>query len=301
MPQRTKSMDQKIPAELSKVITIRDIDRELFEQFVSLTRTWGKNTGEIFSNILSNFLENGGSSIYMPAFEKRLNNCKWKHLEIIENVDELLIQKKDLVSVPEDVKFYLNNIKKLFFDDDIDSKTLLKYIYRIKNSTTNQPDSVKKIPFLSLLQNYSEYSVNKRKVKDVTIRNVIDQIWNDFKVFCQLNSSNIGILINQILWDIIPEMEITQILLSKIKEPARNAYLISSQKEISISHADLLEIGTKKVLFHRIEQLNFLEDISSELFMEKIVGIYNCKTVSFPKNFSKLLKLSRVKQYPSSS
>jgi len=282
----------------SKVVTIRELDKKLFEQFVSLTKTWGKNTGTIFSKILSNYLESGGSNIFMPAFEERLKELDCNHLEIVENVVELTIQKKDLISLPDDVKFYFRNIEKLVLHEDIDTTTLLKYIYRISNSSVNSPKNVEKIFFLSLLQYYSKYPVKDRETKDVTIRNVEEQIWNDFISYCQLNNSKVGFLVSEILWGIIPEMEITQILLSKIKEPFRNICLITSQKAISINQRNLKEIKDKKVLFHRIDELIFQDDISNKEFVDKVVGIYNCKKVVFPKTFSKLLKLSRVHCYP---
>jgi len=282
----------------SKVITIRELDKKLFEQFVSLTKAWGKNTGTIFSKILSNYLESGGSNVFMPAFEERLKELDCNHLEIVENVVELTIQKKDLISLPDDVKFYFKNIEKLILHEDIDTTTLLKYIYRISNSSVTPPKNVEKLFFLSLLQYYSKYPVKDRKTKDVTIRNVEEQIWNDFTSFCQLNNSKVGFLVSEILWGIIPEMEITQILLSKIKEPFKNICLITSQKTISINQRNLKEIKSKKVLFHRIDELVFQDDISNKEFVDKVVGIYNCKKVVFPNTFSKLLKLSRVHSYP---
>ncbi|MHA1630190.1 MAG: hypothetical protein ACTSXO_10850 [Candidatus Heimdallarchaeota archaeon] len=298
MPPRITTSEKK-DKSFSKVITIRGIDKLLFEQFVSLTRSWGKNTGEIFSTILSNFLQSGGGShIYLPALEKRLEGNLFKHLEIIEDLDELFINYEDLSSVPQGVKFYFNNIKKLIFAEDINAQVLQEYVYRIKNCLVQQPRRVKKLVFLSLLQNYPEYSTNGRELKDVTIRNVKEQTWSNFKAFCQMHNSNVGTLLNHILWEIIPEMEITQILFSKLKNSQMNTLLISSQQEVVINKADLLEIAPQHVLFHRIKKLTFQEDISSELFVERVKGIYNCSSVKFPKQFSKLLKLSRVKYYP---
>ena len=125
------------------------------------------------------------------------------------------------------------------------------------------------------------------------------QEWrHKFIAYCQLNANKASIVINRILWEIIPEMEITQIMLSKIKESFEDVFLITSHENVSISQDDLLMISTKKVLFHRINHLKFQEDITQELFLEKVVGVYNCSTITFPKDFSKLLKLSRVKDYP---
>jgi len=298
MDSRANAPESPI-APLSKVVTIRGVDKELFEQFVSLTQAWGKNTGEIFSTIVGNYLQNGGGSrIYFPALEKRLKESFVKHLELIEGLEELFVDSKDLVSVPPGVKFYFSNIKKLTFSDGIDSQILLRYVYRIKNCIVQQPHKVKKLVFLSLLQDYPDYSAKGRLLKDVTIRNVIDQTWNNFKAFCQLHGSNVGSLINHILWEIIPEMEMTQILFSKIKGAQTNTFLISSQREVVIKGEDLLEIAPQQVLFHRIKKLTFREDVSSELFVERVSGIYNCTSVTFPKSFSKLLRLSRVKYYP---
>ena len=78
-----EQMARRIPikskdsSQSSKVVTIRELDKDLFEQFASLTKTWGKNVGEIFSRILKNFLEIGSTNIFMPSFEERLKkmNC----------------------------------------------------------------------------------------------------------------------------------------------------------------------------------------------------------------------------------
>ncbi|MHA1221000.1 MAG: hypothetical protein ACTSQB_04635 [Candidatus Heimdallarchaeota archaeon] len=301
MAQKRNISKQGNASPQSKVITIRDLDKELFEDFVSLTRTWGKNTGTIFANILSNFLEYGGSNIFLPTFEKRLALLDCKHLEIIDNLDELSIRKKDLTSLPEVVKFFINTIGNLSFAADIDTSTLLKYIYRIRNTNVNQPTKVGKIPFLSLLHNYSKFHEGHREVKDVTIRNVLEQTWNEFIAASQVNNSAVRLMINQILWEVIPEMELTQILLSKVKESQANIYTISSQKTVTITKADLESIDTKKVLFHRIDELIFRNDITNKIFVEKVVGIYNCKKVVFPTTFSKLLRLSRVFEYPSTN
>jgi len=266
----------------NKVVTIREVDRDLFEQFTSLTKTWRKNVGEIFSRVLENYLEIGSTNIFMPSFEERLKKMGCSYLEIIENLKELAIHKRDLTSLPKGVKLYFYNIKKLIFSEEINTSTLLDYVFRINNSVVIPPKNILKLPYLSLLQNSSEYLGKKREFK-----------------YCQLNNNKTSIVINRILWEVIPEMEITQIMISKIKESIEDVFLISSHESITISQNDLQKIGDKKVLFHRIKELTFKEDISQETFLEKVLGIYNCVNVNFPNDFSKLLQLSRVKEYPS--
>ncbi|MHA1556882.1 MAG: hypothetical protein ACTSPM_08110 [Candidatus Heimdallarchaeota archaeon] len=283
---------------ISKVVTIRDLDKELFERFSSLTKAWGKNTGTIFTNIIKNFLARNGSNVYLPPLEDNLRRRDFKHLELIENEEELIVSKKDLTLLPDNVKFYFSNIKKLVIAEDIDTVTLLKYVYRIKNSTVVIPDSIDNILFLSLLQNHPQYQFSNREVKDVTIRNVNEQAWNDFTSFCQINRTKIGTLASEILWEIIPEMEITQILLSKIKEPIEDIIVVSALNSAEIKHDNIKAISSKKILFHRINELVFQDDITNEDFLEKVVGIYNCQKIIFPKSVSKLLKLSRVHEYP---
>ncbi len=200
--------------------------------------------------------------------------------------------------LPDHVKFYFSNIKKLVIAEDIDTATLLKYVYRIKNSTVVIPDGIDKIHFLSLLQNHPQYQFTNRIVKDVTIRNVNEQTWNDFTSFCQINKTKIGFLVSEILWEIIPEMEITQILLSKIKEPLGDIIVVSVLNSVEIKHENIKAISSKKILFHRIDELIFQNDITNEDFLEKVVGIYNCEKIIFPQSASKLLKLSRVHEYP---
>lgn len=295
---KKSSIEQDSYKQSSKIVTIRDLDKELFERFSSLTKVWGKNTGTIFTNIIKNFLARNGSNVFLPPLENHFRRLNFEYLEIIENEEELLITKKDLTLLPDNVKFYFSNIKKLVIAEDIDTTTLLKYIYRIKNSVVVISDSVEKIPFLSLLQNQPQYQFSNRETKDVTIRYVNEQTWNDFTSFCQMNNMKIGFLLSEILWEIIPEMEITQILLSKIKEPYDNIIVISALNSAEINHANIKAISSKKVLFHRINELTFQDDITNKDFLEKVVGIYNCQKTVFPKSFSKLLKLSRIHDYP---
>ena len=47
----------------------------------------------------------------MPSFEERLKQMNCTYLEVIENLDELTIQKQDLISLPKGVKLYFYNIK----------------------------------------------------------------------------------------------------------------------------------------------------------------------------------------------
>ncbi|MBN1329061.1 MAG: hypothetical protein JXA54_06270 [Candidatus Heimdallarchaeota archaeon] len=297
MPKRIALSTKQI-TNTSKVVTMRDLDKELFEQFSSLTKTWGKNIGEIFSRLLKNFLELGSTSIFIPSFENRLKQLQCTSLEVIENLDELLIDALDLSSLPKGVKFFFNNIQHLVFSDTITANMLLEYVFCIKNSLVISSSNFPKIPYLSLFQKSSEYPKNKREFKDVTIRNVNTNIWNDFIAHCSLNQRKVSEVINHILWDIIPEMEITQISLRKVREPLENLFLISGHDKINITQKDLQEIVDKKVIFHRIADLTFESDITQGLFIEKVIGIYNCPKVIFPEKFSKLLKLSRSKLYP---
>ena len=298
MSRRITPKSRKITDSV-KVITIRELDKELFERFASLTKTWGKNVGEIFSRILENFLEIGSTNIFMPSFEERLKQMNCSYLEVIENLNELTIQKHDLTLLPKGVKLYFYNIRKLIFSEDINTSTLLDYVFRIKNSAVISSKNIQKLPYLSLFQNSSEYIGKNRKIKDVTIRNVNTKIWNDFIAHCQINASKASVIINRILWEVIPEMETTQILISKIKGPLDNILVVTSQKNVSINQEDLQKIADKKILFHRIEELILEDDISQEVFVEKVLGMYNCKKITFPKGISKLLQLSRVKEYPS--
>lgn len=286
-----------------KNVTIRDVDKELYENFMNLSKFWKKPSGAIFSRLFHSYISRRPSTFIPPRLKKVLKNLHADKLEVIENLDELEITKDDLASIDDGIKFQFSNINDLKFADDVDSDLFIDKIYRITHSRiTNLPENIPKLLFYSIVRedNFSEKNNNKkslkRELKEVTIRNVEESVYDGFTNICSAQNKKIGEVVNKILSYFIVEFELSHILLHEVPNPL-NTLSISSVDHLSVSEKDLLDLAENKIIFHRIHKLELDDDISKESFRDKIFAIYNSNS-NKPKNVNKLLYLARVKKYP---
>ncbi|AWR97428.1 hypothetical protein DFR86_07610 [Acidianus sulfidivorans JP7] len=120
--------------EKKKTITVRGVDSSLYEKAVVTARQTGKTVGDIVNQALSSFL--GLADTAEEKFDKLLTGVKdtgksfiegykesKKNLLIISNVDELTINKDEILRSNNIISF--RNIRKLQLN--IDEETL-KYI-----------------------------------------------------------------------------------------------------------------------------------------------------------------------------
>ncbi len=274
-----------------KTITIRGVNKELYDQFRKLATFYGANIGHVFSKIIANYEMK--RPLFIPHMRSR-HAKQMKKFEIIENIDELTINKSDLIEAGE-LKYLFRNIRKLTFDSSVDNDTLLKYVYKIVNSNVITEGNISQLFLLSTLEDSPQIENNERK--DVTIRNVDQDIYEEFVAKCQRDNKTIGDMVNSILARAVIEFEISHILAFELKVLPLETIVISSKDNVVVANKDLNEISSRKVLFHRINKLIF-NNVSTENFINKVIGIYNCKNVSLPNNIPKLIRLSRVKNYP---
>ncbi len=285
-------------ASEKKTITVRGVDKHLYDQFVSLAGLASGSIGSAFSHAISAHKKEFQRYFIPHRIRKILHTYHDESVEVIENQEELSISKEDLISVGENIKFVFKNINHLIFDETVDNKTLLNCVYRIRNCRVEAKGAISKLFLLSIDQSNIHKLPISNEFKDITIRNVNSSAYDEFVSNCQVNKQNIGDCVNDMLSEIIPHYEVLQILAHETSLNTLHPIILSLHDELSISQNDLEEIKERRILFHRIKKLHFSEDITSETFIQSVIGIYNCDEVMLPPSLPKLLRLSRVKDYP---
>ncbi|QGR20437.1 hypothetical protein [Stygiolobus azoricus] len=119
-----------------KTITVRGVDRDLYNRIVNLARQSGKTVGEIMNQAMSTFLGLAGKAgekidnvVYKAretgsAFIEGFKEAR-KDVVVISDIEELEANKNEIVSLGKPVLF--RNIKKLVLED-VDDDTLDRYI-----------------------------------------------------------------------------------------------------------------------------------------------------------------------------
>ncbi|MHA2252682.1 MAG: hypothetical protein ACXAD7_20125 [Candidatus Kariarchaeaceae archaeon] len=281
-----------------KTITVRGVDKHLYDQFVSLAGLAGGSIGTAFSHAISAHKKEFQRYFIPHRIRKFLHTYHDESVEVIENHEELIISKEDLISVGENIKFVFKNIDHLIFDESVDNKTLLNCVYRIRNCNVEAKGEISKLFLLSIDQSNIHKLPLSNDFKDITIRNVNSSAYEEFVSNCQATKQNIGDCVNDMLSQIIPHYEVLQILAHETSLNTLHPIILSLHDDLSIEQNDLDEIKERKILFHRIKKLQFSENIASETFIQSVIGIYNCNEVHLPASVPKLIKLSRVKDYP---
>ena len=129
-------------------------------------------------------------------------------------------------------------------------------------------------------------------LRDITIRNVSKPDYHEFVAKAKKEDKTVGELLNEMLSNMAPNFEIRGILHS-LNEP--ESLVVSDLDELTVTNRGLEELGHRKVLFYEILNLNFGEDISSDLFQEKVLGMYKCPNTTKPKSIPSLIWLARLK------
>ncbi|MHA1990886.1 MAG: hypothetical protein ACW981_07500 [Candidatus Hodarchaeales archaeon] len=275
-----------------KTITIRDIDKDLYDRFMVLSKVFGHSTGFLFSRLLQSY-----KSDRFPGFAPHPNRFQEKEftLELINDLEELIVTKTDLTDVGAKIKFFFKNIKNLVFTDDVDNQTLEKNVFKIKNCEVKWPERVSHLISHSLLRTKLPKKESSENLGSITIRKVNSDIYDEFLSACQLNNQKAGDIVNELLLELLPEVELNIIIIHELHEDPLKFLTITSIEELKVSSEDLEEIRERKLLFHRIDKITFNHDISTDLFIQKVAGIYNCKTIDLPDTVPKLIRISRIK------
>ena len=147
---------------------------------------------------------------------------------------------------------------------------------------------------------YGEKTLNiendiQQDVKNITIRGVDLEAYNEFSNKLKDFNMNVGDAFNRIIGDVMQDFD--QVFSEKTSQNyyAKKKKLpklsISSHDELSISSEDLTQTKSA-VSFSRIGQLKFEDSLTKEEFLTHIKYISNCGLVMFPKTIPKLLALA---------
>lgn len=273
-----------------KTITIRDIDKTLYDRFMTLSKVFGHSTGFLFTRLIQSY-----KSDRFPGFGPHRFQEKQFALELINDLDELIVTKADLTDVGDEIKFFFKDIKLLEFTDDVDNQTLEKYVFKIKNCEVKWPKRVSHLISHSLLRTKMPKIESSENLGSITIRKVNSDVYDEFLSACQLNNQKAGEVVNDLLLELLPEVELNIIIIHNFHEDPLKFLTITSIDELKVFSNDLEEIQERKLLFHRIGNLVFDQKISGDLFIKKVAGIYNCAKSEIPDSVPKLIRVSRVK------
>ncbi|MGC9105058.1 MAG: hypothetical protein ACP5HQ_01335 [Thermoprotei archaeon] len=124
-----------------KTVTIRGIDRKLYEMAAETARKTGKTVGEVVNESLRLFFSATGKLSEIAdetvaklaglkeSFESGLRESKGE-VQVISNVDEISVRRAELESLGKKVSF--QNVKRLVLEDLTD-EDIEKYIHSIVN------------------------------------------------------------------------------------------------------------------------------------------------------------------------
>jgi hypothetical protein len=274
-----------------KTITIRDIDKDLYDRFMALSKVFGHSTGFGFTNLLHSYKSDRFSG-FGP--HPRIMKDTDFSLEKIADLDDLIVTKADFSEVGNKIKFFFKNVKQLKFANGVDNQTLEQFVFKIKNCNVIWPQRVSHLISHSLIRRKIPIS-SSALLTPITIRKVNSDIYDEFLSACQLNNKKAGEVVNELLRELLPEVELNIIIIHDFHENPLNFLTITSIDKLKVSAENLEEIHERKLLFHRIDNLIFDQNISGDLFIEKVAGIYNCKKTELPESVPKLIKISRIK------
>ncbi|OLS19799.1 MAG: hypothetical protein HeimC3_44200 [Candidatus Heimdallarchaeota archaeon LC_3] len=287
-----KKFKFKIFTENEKTITIRGIDKDLYERYMALTKVFAHSTGFMFSRLINHYKKDRTPELRHIRHMKSENEPT---LELIKDLDKLKITKNDLMDAGEKIKYFFKNINHLEFASDVDNKVLEKHVYQIRNCKVNMPENISKLLMYSIIRSPKPISYTPDTTGSITIRKVQAEVYDEFLSACQLHNEKVGDAVNYLLTQVIPQVEITVIIMHELRENPLHFLTITTLDSLKVTKEDMEVIQERKLLFHRISNLEFAEDISSELFVEKVAGIYKCDNVSLPETVPRLIKLSRIK------
>lgn len=277
-----------------KRVTLRGIDTTLYDLVSHHARVLGQTMGEFFSRIIRH-----SKVEHRPPFpywlKWRFNrSIKQMKIEFIEELQELIVTKEDLIALGPRTAFSFFRIKNLTFTSDVDSETLLKHIVSIDHcKNVVMQGEIPRLIEMGLVRRKREYININSELKDITIRNVSKTDYHEFLAQVKKENKTVGEKLNEILSQIVPNLEIRAILFH-LDEP--DALVLSSLEELIVTRYDLEDLEHRKVIFYEINKLIFQNDIPPSVFQNKILGIYKCQEIEKPDNIPQLIWYARIKK-----
>lgn len=275
-----------------KDITIRRVDAELYDQFVYLAKSEGLSVGDFFNHLISGFFD----PRFSPSCRHRMHHMALKDAEIIKDRDKLVIEGKDLDELDGKHPLILVNIDKVVFEEDVDGKDIANNIRLIKRckEVIFKGDIPKLIKYGIIWERPSyAYPTDPEKLKDITIRNVFKELYENFLSKSKEEEKNIGEFFSEHLAFFIPVYDLFHNL--KFLRNLRNPIIVTQKEKLNISKKDLADIGNRELILFAIDEIKFDANIPSELFLDTVKAIIKCNEVYLPKSIPKLLALARTK------
>jgi hypothetical protein len=199
-----------------------------------------------------------------------------------------------LTAAGKKTKFLFKNIGQLTFDQTVDNETLVKHVLIVIDSKVEFPEEISKVVQLGLIRKERPYKYpeNEEELKDITIRNVIAPIYDEFLSEARKDGKKAGEYFSEILAHMSHIIIIGDELM---EQKERHPLIISFEENLKVAKSDLQYLKKRGIIFYKIKKLEFKKDIDKELFLETITKIINCKKVTLPANIPRLILLSRIK------
>ena len=135
-----------------------------------------------------------------------------------------------------------------------------------------------------------------KKLKNVTIRGIDSDVYEEFSTNIKSLNRNIGEAVTQMMKDILQDFDGTFPTLSSRRSLGKlqgKTARISHHDRLSISKRDLQEAGLV-FSFRHIDKLIFEPDVDLETFNKHVRDIRHCSRVRIPDFLPKLVLLSRI-------
>jgi len=141
-----------------------------------------------------------------------------------------------------------------------------------------------------------EFPDENKSIKNVTIRGVDGQIYDEFSQVIQSSGMTMGDALSKMMRDVSRDFDEVFPKLS-----ATNLKYMMKKDKISVEHFDNLSVSLKdleetdkRVRFQHIRCLTIEEDITIEAFETYIARIEHCGIVRIPEVLPKLLIYSKI-------
>lgn len=277
--------------EEKKDITLRGVNKELYDQFNEYRLKLGFSAGQAFDSLLFTVIRQPWRM--QGVRSKKTFQHPGVKPEIIRDLDQLKITKKDLTSAGEKTMFLFRNISNLIFEKDVDGATLAKHVKTITHSNVTYLGDVPKLIKLGLVRKKIDYihPDDKECLKDITIRNVSSRIYDEFISNAKSEGITTGEMISKYLADILPFIEVHEIM-QNLED--REFLVVRHEDDLKITNDDLEILGNRGVIFYNITKLTFSNSIKQDQFLKNVIKIIKCQEVNLPPEIPKLIALSRT-------
>ncbi|MHA1399818.1 MAG: hypothetical protein ACTSQE_05700 [Candidatus Heimdallarchaeaceae archaeon] len=141
---------------------------------------------------------------------------------------------------------------------------------------------------------------NIAEKKDVTIRNVDAELYDNFATFARKEGKSTGEFFD-FLFISLNEPHHSALRFMRRRPPTfhSNLEVITGMRSLKVSRKDLEgAVGKRVYHFCRIGELEFEEDVDGKLLSETVHAIRKCRSVKFKGNVPKLLRLGLVMKKP---